>query len=83
MHTKVVYVTFLPVRMLSFLMRKMVTMPSMRSCLGRLLPMPSGSMRPNSLAVPHSQMGESGPFRTFWSDGCLPVLPGVVIMAMM
>ena len=64
-------------------MRKMVTMPSMRSCLGRLLPMPSGSMRPNSLAVPHYQMGASVTFRSFCIDGCFPALTGVVLRAVM
>ena len=81
LHTKFAYVAFLSAGMLCFLMGKMVPVPSMQSCLVRFLPMPSRSRRPNSLAVPRSQMGASGPLGRFHSDGCFPALTGVVIRA--
>ena len=80
---KFAYVNILPAGVLRFLMGKMVPVPSMRSCLGRFLPMPSGIRRLNSLAVLRSQLGGSGPFRCFWSDGCFPALIFVVLMDVM
>ena len=74
---------FLPAGILRFLIGKMIPVPSMRSCSGRFLPMPSGSRRPNSLAVLRSQIGVSGPFSSFWSDGCFPAVTGVVLRAVM
>ena len=83
LHTKFTYVNFLPAGMLRFLVGKMVPVPFMQSCLGRFFPMPSGSRQPNSLAVPRSQMGAPGPFRSFQSDGYFPALTGVVLRAAM
>ena len=74
---------FLPAGILRFLIGKMIPVPSMRSCSGRFLPMPSGSRRPNSLDVSRYQMGASGPFRSFWSDTFSSALIGVVLRAAM
>ena len=80
---KFAYVNILPAGVLRFLMGKMVLVPFIRSFSGRFLPMPSGSRRPNSLAVPRYQMGASGPFRSFWSDTFSSALIGVVLRAAM
>ena len=71
--------TFLPAEMLLFLIGKIVPVPSIRSCLGRLFTMSSGSRRLKSLAVPCSQMGASVTFGSFQSDGCFTALTGVVL----
>ena len=62
---------FLSLGILSFVVKKIVPVPSIRSALGLVFPMPVQSL-PNSFARERVQMGPSGPATILLIFICFP-----------